>query len=71
MPKQFSSWTGLAPQGKGLNLWDSRRACSKGYHVTFDPKLHRERKPADDYFLFLHLVLLIKLNPQGLSGVAT
>jgi hypothetical protein len=35
------------------------------------PKLHQERKPADDYFLFLHLVLLIKLNPQGLSGVST
>ena len=33
------------------------------------PKLHRERKPADDHFLFLHLVWVIQLNPQGLSGV--
>ena len=55
--------------GVGLKLRDSLRACSEGYPVTLGTKLHRERKPADDYFLFLHLVLLIKLNPQGLSGV--
>ena len=54
--------------GVGLKLRDSLRACSEGYPVTLGTKLHRERKPADDYFLFLHLVLLIKLNPQGLSG---
>ena len=59
----------FATLGVGLKLQDSLRACSKGYPVTLDPKLHRERKPADDHFLFLYLVLLIKLNPQGLSGV--
>ena len=38
--------------GVGLRLRDSLRACSKGYPVTLGPKLHRERKPADDHFLF-------------------
>ena len=55
--------------GVGPKLRDSLRACSKGYPETLDPKLHRERKPADDHFLFLHLVWVIQLNPQGLSGV--
>ena len=55
--------------GCGSKVTDSLRACSKGYPVTFDPKLHRELKPADDHFLFLYLALPIKLNLQGLSGV--
>jgi hypothetical protein len=55
--------------GVGLKLRDSLRACSEGYPVTSDSRLHRELKPADDHFLFLYLALPIKLNLQGLSGV--
>ena len=55
--------------GVGLKLRNSLRACSEGYPVTSDSRLHRELKPADDHFLFLYLALPIKLNLQGLSGV--
>ena len=48
--------------GVCLKLRDSLRACSKGYPVTLDTALYRERKPADDHFLFLHLVLVTKLK---------